>query len=150
MLTMLLGGLWHGAAWTFVAWGAYHGVLLAGHAWLRRRGWGPGARPLAVAATFLSVLVGWVFFRSQSLGEALRFLGTMSGIRQAEGGNLYLVESPWTIALMGGALAIVFLAPNSWEFRLPRTRLAAVLLALLVVVCLLRFAQPTPFLYFQF
>jgi alginate O-acetyltransferase complex protein AlgI len=150
MLTMLLGGLWHGAAWTFVAWGAYHGVLLAGHAWLRRRGWVPGARPLAVAATFLSVLVGWVFFRSQSLGEALRFLGTMSGIRQAEGGNLYLVESPWTIALMGGALAIVFLAPNSWEFRLPRTRLAAVLLALLVVVCLLRFAQPTPFLYFQF
>jgi hypothetical protein len=103
-----------------------------------------------VAATFLSVLVGWVFFRSQSPGEALLLLGAMSGIRRAEGGNLYLVDSPWAIALLGGALAIAFMAPNSWQLRFPRTRLAAALLALLMVVCLLRFAQPTPFLYFQF
>src|SRR5262249_35047910 len=79
ILTMLLGGLWHGANWTFVAWGLYHGVLLALHracpwpSWTRH----PLLRPFAVASTFLLVCVGWVFFRAQSFGDAALILGRM-------------------------------------------------------------------------
>ena len=149
LLTMLLGGLWHGAAWIFVLWGLYHGALLAGNSYLARLGWVPRSRPLAVAATFLSVVVGWVVFRARSVTEALAMLGSMSGLRSPESGSLHLVD-PWAIVLTGSALAICFCAPNTWHLRFPRTRLAAALLAALVVACILRFAQPTPFVYFQF
>jgi alginate O-acetyltransferase complex protein AlgI len=149
LLTMFLGGLWHGAAWIFVVWGLYHGALLAGNSYLARLGWVPRSRPLAVAATFLSVVVGWVLFRSRSLSEALAMLGSMTGLRSPEGGSMHLVDS-WAIVLTGSALAICFFAPNSWQLRFPRTRLAAALLAALVVACILRFAHPAPFVYFQF
>lgn len=150
LLTMFLGGLWHGAAWTFVVWGLYHGTLLASHAALKKRGWVPRSHALAVVATFLAVVVGWVLFRANSLAEALAMLGSMSGLRAAEGGYMHLVGSPWTIVLVGSALALCFWAPNSWEVRFPRTRLAAALLAALLVACILKFAQPAPFVYFQF
>jgi alginate O-acetyltransferase complex protein AlgI len=150
LLTMFLGGLWHGAAWTFVVWGLYHGVLLAAHAGLRNLGWVPRSQALSVVATFLAVVVGWVFFRAQSLGEALAVLGAMSGFRSPDGGFMHLVDSPWAVVLMGSALALCFWAPNTWQVRFPRTRLGAALLAALLVACILRFAQPAPFLYFQF
>ena len=150
LLTMFLGGLWHGASWTFVAWGLYHGVLLAAHAGLKHRGWVPRSPVLSIAATFLAVVIGWVIFRARSLAEALAVLGSMSGLRRPEGGFMHLLDSPWTVALAGSALALCFWAPNTWELRFPRTRLAAALLAVLLVACILRFAQPTPFVYFQF
>ncbi len=71
-LTMLLGGLWHGAAWTFVAWGAYHGLLLAIHriipwpAWLAHR----ALIPVRIATTFFFVCIGWVLFRAQTFSDA--------------------------------------------------------------------------------
>lgn len=83
-LTMLLGGLWHGAAWTFVAWGAFHGALLAAwHAWARRGsrgqvpddGWLAGARRIAM---FHFVCLGWIFFRAGSFGEAWCVLSRMA------------------------------------------------------------------------
>src|SRR5262245_19119751 len=72
ILTMLLGGLWHGASWTFVAWGLYHGVLLALHRVCPRPRWTGHVllRPFAVAGTFLLVCVGWVFFRAQNFADA--------------------------------------------------------------------------------
>ena len=76
MITMLLGGLWHGAAWTFVLWGAMHGVGLVGEhlfsgrlrlpAWLR---W---------LMTFNFVVVGWVLFRSRSVSAAATFLSRLA------------------------------------------------------------------------
>jgi alginate O-acetyltransferase complex protein AlgI len=72
LLTMLLGGLWHGASWTFVVWGLYHGVLLALHRAVPLPRWLGHAvfKPFFVAATFLAVCVGWVFFRAQTFAEA--------------------------------------------------------------------------------
>jgi alginate O-acetyltransferase complex protein AlgI len=88
MLTMLLGGLWHGAGWTFVAWGSLHGLFLViNHAWheMRRR-WGCPVTAsrgkyawLGVLTTFVAVVVGWVFFRANTFGGALRILAGMSG-----------------------------------------------------------------------
>ncbi len=149
-IVMFLGGLWHGAAWTFVVWGLYHGALLAGHALLRDRGWVPRARPLAVLSTFLAVMIGWVFFRSATLTEAWQLLGTMSGMRSAPGGNLALVASPPGLALLPLALGIAWLVPDTWRLTFPRRPLWAVALAALFMLCVFRFATPSPFLYFQF
>ena len=88
MLTMILGGLWHGAAWTFVAWGTYQGILLVGHRalepWLERlRPADPLHRAcwkgLCVVVTFHLICVGWLLFRADSMGQAAGMLGTILG-----------------------------------------------------------------------
>jgi D-alanyl-lipoteichoic acid acyltransferase DltB (MBOAT superfamily) len=86
MITMILGGLWHGPAWTFVLWGVYHGVLLVGHRiaepWLRRIDppdpvdracW----KALRIAVTFHLVCAGWLLFRAGSVEQALGLLSAM-------------------------------------------------------------------------
>src|SRR6185295_5549811 len=91
MITMLLGGLWHGAGWTYVAWGGLHGIyLVTNHAWhaLRERLGFPaqGTRAGRIAGrtlTFLAVVVGWVFFRSTSFDAALSMIAGMTGLHGA-------------------------------------------------------------------
>jgi D-alanyl-lipoteichoic acid acyltransferase DltB (MBOAT superfamily) len=79
MITMLLGGLWHGAAWTFVVWGAYHGLLLVGQRALG--GWGGGVpRVLRQVLTFHLVSLGWVLFRADTLGGAWTLLANMGSL----------------------------------------------------------------------
>ena len=86
-LTMLLGGLWHGAGWTFVIWGGLHGVyLIINHLWrgLRQKYWGD-AKPsrlgcyASLGLTFVAVVVGWVFFRSANFSTALSIVKSMFG-----------------------------------------------------------------------
>lgn len=100
MVTMLLGGLWHGAGWTFVAWGGLHGVyLVVNHAWraarvrlgqdlARSTAWG---RALGCLVTFLAVVAGWVLFRADSLDSALAILRAMAG------GNGLTVPDVWLV-----------------------------------------------------
>jgi alginate O-acetyltransferase complex protein AlgI len=85
MLTMLLGGLWHGAAWTFVVWGALHGAFLIVHQWwqgtraavrLGRRRWWPA---FARLLTFSLVVLAWIFFRADSFATAFDVIGGMTG-----------------------------------------------------------------------
>ncbi|MDH4152010.1 MAG: MBOAT family protein [Betaproteobacteria bacterium] len=89
MITMVLGGLWHGAGWTFVLWGALHGFyLIINHAWLalRRRlghnrhqstAWG---RRIGCGITFVAVVAGWVVFRAESVPAATNMLSGMAGL----------------------------------------------------------------------
>ena len=93
MATMLLGGLWHGAGWTFVMWGGLHGLYLVVHqAWLwTRKRFGLSlldgsafGRGLAWLVTFLAVVVGWVFFRAESFPAAQRMLEGMVGLNGVE------------------------------------------------------------------
>jgi D-alanyl-lipoteichoic acid acyltransferase DltB (MBOAT superfamily) len=97
-ITMLLGGFWHGAGWTFIVWGCLHGAYLAiNHLWhdLRRRlghdlaqsSW--QGRALGRLITFLAVLVGWVFFRAADFGSAERILAAMIGFRGFELSDFY-------------------------------------------------------------
>jgi len=83
LITMLLGGFWHGAGWTFIVWVALHGAyLLVNHAWRDFVG-SPGGRLFATLSwgvTFLAVVVGWVFFRSDNLTSALSMLSGMAGL----------------------------------------------------------------------
>jgi D-alanyl-lipoteichoic acid acyltransferase DltB (MBOAT superfamily) len=78
LITMALGGLWHGANWTFVIWGIYHGLWVACTHWVTARRWAPlgVALPhwLAVVLTFHVVAIGWVFFRAPTIGIALQML----------------------------------------------------------------------------
>ena len=106
MTTMLLGGLWHGAGWTFVIWGGLHGLyLIINHTWhgLRRRLGQDPDRPLSrpaylasVVLTFLAVSVAWVFFRADSFGNALSIVHAMFG------GNGFALPDTW-LAKWGGA-----------------------------------------------
>ena len=87
MITMLLGGLWHGAGWTFVVWGGLHGFyLMVNHAWRGfkgKMGWGDGGKLATLGAgalTFLAVVVGWVFFRADSFSSAMTMLHGMAGM----------------------------------------------------------------------
>ena len=87
MITMLLGGLWHGAGWTFIIWGGLHGFyLIVNHAWRglkQRMEWADGGRLAnlgAGALTFTAVVVGWVFFRADSFSSAMTMLHGMAGV----------------------------------------------------------------------
>ena len=106
MITMLLGGLWHGAGWTFVLWGGLHGLYLTiHHAWqaLRIRlghdvaHASSAGRTIGIALTFLAVVVAWVFFRAPTLHGALSILHAMSGLNG--------VTLPDAIALRAGTFA---------------------------------------------
>jgi alginate O-acetyltransferase complex protein AlgI len=82
---MLLGGLWHGASWNFVAWGGLHGLFLATERWLIRRSGRRSRTTLASRIclgllTYLLVNVTWVMFRAQDFPTAWRLLGAMTGI----------------------------------------------------------------------
>ena len=108
VLTMVLGGLWHGAAWTFVLWGGVHGLMLVlNHAWhyLRRRiGLPPGNDPASVrvaacALTFIAVTSAWVLFRASSLGSAGAILSAMYGLegQHAMNGLVEYGQSQWRL-----------------------------------------------------
>lgn len=147
MLTMLIGGLWHGANWTFVVWGAYHGLLLCLHR-LGATSWDRLPLALRRLAMFLLVVVGWVFFRADNLSSAFHLLGAMFSWKAGAA----VACGPTLLLAIGVAAVIAHGAPNSWELS-HRWRPAAVLgLAAVFVVCLFQIygGQPSPFLYFQF
>ena len=138
MVTMLLGGLWHGAGWTFVAWGGLHGVyLVINHAWRALRArlghdlksptrW---SRAASCAVTFVAVVAGWVVFRADSLGTAEAILRAMAGM------NGFVLPDVW-LARWGGfgewlaSQGVVFGATAG----LPRTGIVHWIWILLLIV----------------
>jgi D-alanyl-lipoteichoic acid acyltransferase DltB (MBOAT superfamily) len=151
--TMLLGGLWHGAAWTFVAWGGAHGVALAVNgAWNRIGLRLP--RLVGWAATLLFVVLAWVLFRAPDFATALRVYAGMAG---ANGWGHFRVEGRWVL-LAGAAIALI--GPTSQQVALERLRantgaaaLAGAALAGAALAGLLLLAGgriPNEFIYFQF
>jgi alginate O-acetyltransferase complex protein AlgI len=145
LLTMALGGLWHGAALTFVAWGVAHGLgLCAGVLW-RRAGLGMPAI-LGFALTFLFVVLAWVLFRAPSFEVAARLYAAMAGFAPM-GAAL-----KWRLLLPAALFAM--LGPTAYEIArdaLP-SRLLSLALALGLVILLLKLGdeQNYEFIYFQF
>ncbi|MBI2300015.1 MAG: MBOAT family protein [Armatimonadetes bacterium] len=151
--TMLLGGLWHGAGWTFVVWGAAHGLLLAferlaGKDSLYRR----APRPVRVALTFLLVLITFVVFRAETIGAAGRVL--RAGVGCGAGSPLLngLIYSPDHLLYLGVSSVVVWLCPDTWELAEPLTPAkAAGAFALVVLAAAAMLTQSyNPFLYFRF
>lgn len=162
-LTMLLGGLWHGANWTFVLWGAWHGGILAAERRLKETGaWKPSPAWLTIPGTLLLVILGWVMFRADSVAHAGRMYAGMLGLN-----GVGLSDSlAWQVrgsVLVTMVLAgvLVYVAPLWGERvgdvgrRLLRPGLAVGatlgLLPLFTLAIMKLSAQSyTPFLYFQF
>jgi D-alanyl-lipoteichoic acid acyltransferase DltB (MBOAT superfamily) len=164
MITMLLGGLWHGAAWTFVIWGGYHGVCLSVHHYRQER----RARRVAAgdailadprglvwaqrALTFNLVCLGWVFFRADSLATALDMLG-----RLLHGWSTPATLVTPLVLLTIGTMLLAQLWPRALAEHL-RARIASLRpVALGIVGAVTLFVITTlgpqgvaPFIYFQF
>lgn len=154
-LVMLIGGLWHGAQWTFVIWGGIHGVWLAIERFCKGRvSWAlPGS--LQWAITFVVLLITWVFFRAESLDVALSYLSAMFGATEIEATSTLLADvvfRPAHLVQLGVALLFAFFLPNTQQF-LQRVSSWKVILGLLLLfgsVRILSVQGFNPFLYFQF
>ncbi|TVR74317.1 MAG: MBOAT family protein [Spirochaetaceae bacterium] len=162
MIVMLLGGLWHGAAWTFVLWGAWHGGWL-----VLERVRGPSRAensPLALLArvrTVFIVMAGWVLFRSDSFGGAATLLWNLSGAALVSGAGTLGIPDTIRWQMSTGSLAALLLGIGLVIFepwiarRLEEGRalpLRPVVLPALFLFSVLRLlaASYSPFLYFQF
>jgi D-alanyl-lipoteichoic acid acyltransferase DltB (MBOAT superfamily) len=160
MLTMLLGGLWHGAAWTFVIWGAIHGGWLvlervASKRWHEYRHGEPLLDPrvsqvLRWALTFHVVCLAWIFFRAPTFSIAIEYLGALFGPLGAISFN------PVLIGLLIGAVAVQFMS-REWSLRLqrawsevPPVYMGVAFALILTVIDTLGPEGVAPFIYFQF
>ncbi|HTB17909.1 MAG TPA: MBOAT family O-acyltransferase [Bryobacteraceae bacterium] len=157
VITMVIGGLWHGVAWTFVAWGAWHGLGLAAHRWWQalhgnpKLTFTPGARFLCGLATFHFVLVGWIFFRASSIGTARDIL------YQIFSGTISFANiSHQFVAVMLIAAAAHFV-PDRWYdgglalyCRFPYYAQAAAIAALVVAIRYVAGSGSAPFIYSRF
>jgi alginate O-acetyltransferase complex protein AlgI len=147
VVTMGLCGLWHGAGWTFVAWGFLHGVGL-----VVCRGWQQLGRPLplplAWLVTMLFVLVGWVLFRASDFSVAASILSSMSGAN-GFAGSLQASFLLAVAAIMSGLVPSAH-EIKDWEIR-PHPAFAAAAAAL-AAFCVLEVGRGAPvnFIYFQF
>jgi D-alanyl-lipoteichoic acid acyltransferase DltB (MBOAT superfamily) len=175
LITMLLGGLWHGAGWTFVAWGGLHGALLVvNHAWraLRERlgiaaaATGSWRRVAGGGLTFVCVVAAWVLFRAQTWDGATRILGAMAGQNGFELATSF--DRSRALRLIAPLLLVVWLAPNTQQvfanfepvlgprpvvaryLRWRPTPLGACGLAIVAVLVLLGISSASEFLYYQF
>jgi D-alanyl-lipoteichoic acid acyltransferase DltB (MBOAT superfamily) len=120
LITMVLGGLWHGAAWTFVIWGAFHGLLLLiNHGWRTLRGNAPETGPGIVrfgctALTFAAVVFGWVLFRSEGVVAAGKMYQSMFNLHSAVSlGGTGPTPFQWVRVIV--ALCAAFLLPNTYQ-----------------------------------
>jgi len=163
MVTMLLGGLWHGAAWSFVLWGAYQGLLLvAFRAWRlaggrrragRRRSRSPVAAGLGVLVMFHLTCAGWLIFRAESVGQILDLAGAI----------FLRFDLSWVVIAADGLRLVFYVAPllavHAFEarhddlavvFRWPPAVRYAVYVALGYFILLFGDYAGAQFIYFQF
>lgn len=177
-LTMFLGGIWHGAGWTFVIWGALHGMYnVINHSFRdikKRLQLKTGAMETAATKapkvknrvsipvftnvparilTFIAVVIGWVFFRAETMSDALKVLKGMFGLNGAPFGKLdYFPHGGLEVIVLLGLLLWVNLLPNTIELskRLKPNWKWATLISLLLISAILFINRKAEFLYFQF
>jgi alginate O-acetyltransferase complex protein AlgI len=156
-VVMLLGGLWHGAKWNFLVWGAFHGLLLAFERWRHKRSaYQALPRPARIALTFLLMLFSWVLFRAEDLSAAGDYFQSLLGLAPAGATAPLLaaaIGTPYHLLVLAVAAGLVFQPRQAHDWALaPVTWARTALLAPLFVVSLMAmFAQDfNPFLYFQF
>lgn len=163
IITMFLGGLWHGASWNFVLWGVLHGVALAVHKfWMSLTGRKKGEqshgirRFFGVVVTFHFVCFCWIFFRNADFATSVDMLRQIFTVFRPQL-LPQLLAGYWEVfALMGLGYMLHFL-PDSWEractktvIRLPLLGKAVLMIALIYLVIQMKSSDIQPFIYFQF
>jgi alginate O-acetyltransferase complex protein AlgI len=155
-LVMVLGGLWHGASWNFVIWGALHGGLLAGErAYGKRPFYWALPAPLRMGLTFVLVLFTWVFFRARDLQSALVYCATMLGLHTPEGPAWLLsgiIATPYYLGTVLLCALVVWTCPQTWDWsrRLGPGKAVTALALFLLAVTVLTTQAYNPFIYFIF
>jgi alginate O-acetyltransferase complex protein AlgI len=155
MITMTLGGLWHGASWNFVVWGLLHGAALTvTRMWQRARGGESAAKAprwLVAIPTFHFVCFAWIFFRAPTFDHATLMLA-----RLVRGGWTMDHLSPSVVLVIGAAIGLQWV-PRDWKVRArdvftttPAVVQGLVLAAAAVALHMAAVAKPEPFVYGQF
>jgi alginate O-acetyltransferase complex protein AlgI len=156
IIVFLLCGLWHGANWTFVVWGTYHGVLLLIERFCGRKTLYhtlPGQ--IQVLFTFMLIMTGWVFFRSATIYDAWQYLSVMFVPSKAQGGSVLLCAEIYTRGIMltmaiCAILAFQPLQAFDWARTITWPK-AFILIVLFCMSIMVMFTQSfSSFLYFQF
>ncbi len=164
MLTMLLGGLWHGASWNFVVWGGLHGAALAVHKmWMTVTGQRLGTphrhrwvQLLCVVATFHFACLCWIFFRNKEFAGSVAMIGQIATSFHPEVFG-QLVTGYWQVMALMAVGFLLHFAPDSWEqrckqafARLPMVAYVVILVAIVVLIAQVKSSDIQPFIYFQF
>ena len=160
---MFLGGLWHGASWNFVLWGAFHGVALALHKmWMSVTGRKKGEeshgwrRVFGVIITFHFVCFCWIFFRNADFQNSMDMLGQIFTTFRPQL-LPQLLEGYWKVFALMLLGFLLHFAPDSWEnavcrgvIRMPFLGKAVLMVALIYLVIQMKSSEIQPFIYFQF
>ncbi|WP_175530288.1 MBOAT family O-acyltransferase [Desulfobacula phenolica] len=146
MVTMLIGGLWHGASWTFVFWGFWHGFMLCIHritpnAVLRKI-----PKWIAILMLNLGVIIGWVFFRLPTMDQGWGFLSAMAGF----GSQLSILISWQLYFFIPAGYFVHYLERRDIDVPFPRKKVFAIGLAIFAAFSILELGRDAPFIYFQF
>ena len=157
MGTMLLGGLWHGAAWTFVAWGGLHGLYLSVERWLRGRfagvRLGRGSLVALGALTFVLVNITWVFFRAKSFTGAATLLQSMAGLAAKPIPMIAALPMVYAMVIVAGIVGTHWwMRDKTLEIAVERTPawLVGGLLSIMAVAVVAEQGKGSAFIYFQF
>jgi len=162
MMTMVIGGLWHGAGWQFIIWGAYHGLLLVLHrlwsqfaqtkdwAWRKTKWW----KVLSIVLVFHWVTLGWIWFRAANMQDALLVIQNL--VAEIAQNRVFQDLDLWALLAIVLGLALQMI-PNQWRAVIERTvgRLPWLIQGVLMAACiaLIEYFGPigvAPFIYFQF
>ena len=162
LVTMFLGGLWHGAGWTFIIWGTAHGAALAVNRMWHRAGLSM-PKPAGWAITFLLVANLWVLFRSESLDVAMLIYSKMWSLAPfADPAALvHAVYQPQIWFALAGLVVVVTALPNAWQidafckerqksFIVTASQFAAGFVFMLAIKRMSEASAPSEFIYFQF
>jgi alginate O-acetyltransferase complex protein AlgI len=168
-IVFLLCGFWHGASWSFIVWGAYHGLFLAAERALGIEATPRGSAILRRVYTLLVVMVGWVFFRAETLSGAIEVLAAMVGLGRGDGvtttlgmvadarvwwafGFGVLAATPWPRDSLRGLWAsAVSVSPSPWlRVALGSAEIAGLALLMIGSFALLAADSYNPFIYFRF
>lgn len=156
-ITMLLGGLWHGASWTFILWGAAHGLALGVvRFWQRRKSAPTGPTPiwktlLAGFLTFEFVNLTWILFRAPTLADAITVFSRLFE------GSTHVPNLTWQVMGAMACAALLHFTPQRWKSRLgdvfvklPWWLMAVIVVAFAIALQQIKGTDAVPFIYFQF
>ncbi|TCO73150.1 D-alanyl-lipoteichoic acid acyltransferase DltB (MBOAT superfamily) [Marinisporobacter balticus] len=160
IIAMAISGLWHGAAWTFIMWGIYHGLLSAFHKiyrkWIKLERKNSFYKILSIFIFFNLTTIGWVFFRAKSIHEAVFMIKKMITLCDISFSHVYFVYFGFIALLYGIHILEYFIRNNEitlklfWEKHVPTGIRAAAYMAILIILILLTKTEESSFIYFQF
>jgi alginate O-acetyltransferase complex protein AlgI len=153
---MLLGGLWHGASWNFVIWGAIHGAMLGAERMMGKKSiYRRLPTFVTVIITFVIVLFSWVFFRSPDLASSVAYCKSMLALGPFpfDAGLIAgIIYKPYYLLTFAIAAFVVWAAPQTWDFtrKITWPKLAWILITMSLAVTALTTQEFNPFIYFIF